>query len=359
MANIYVRVPHYIASYLRTRIESSPLAPDEPIRMDFSDPWYIEFLMHADANLRNDVNLDCFSERQWITMRRGEAIVFKNAMIPDIARKKKDQRLHLYEIYQLAGRPDLVRRDENGTFLPDTEYPDEYVAFQMPKVIVRRGREVRVLGDWYLRSSHEFIDALRLQFKMVYVKFMAQDQYYSNALAAIGARAELTMAPGEIQRIKSRARMESIDRFMLRYDIRPGDRERETLKKMLMRAVKADALALDSDSNHSSWILAHCRNPLSETEPTQCRRVMLLETGEVYPSINACLRAVGCDTSVNNRNNLTRAIRTQGKFRGLHFTYDDVPEPVRKTRAEPDKYVLAMQKEKEQSENINIGSSNS
>ena len=354
MANSYVRVPHYIASYLRMRIESSPVPVGTPLRMDFGDPWYIEFIQHADANLRNDINLDCFSERQWITMRRGDPLTVKAGMMIDIGKKRKDQPLALREIYMLAGRQDLVRYDEDGNPQPDSEYPDEYVAFQMPKTIVRRGREVRIQGDWYLRSSYEFIDALRLQFKMVYVKFMAQDQYYSNALAALGTRAELNTAPGEIQRIKSRARMESIDRFMLRYDIRQGDRERDVLKKILTRVIKNDAMALDADANHSSWILANCQSPLSEPEPSQYRRVMLLETGEVYPSINACLRAVGCETTVSNRNNLTRAIRTQGKFHGMHFMFDDVPEEVKKPRAEPDKYVLAMEKERERESNNSV-----
>lgn len=352
MANIYVRVPHYIASYLHSRIEAAPVQRGVPIRMDFGDPWYIEFLQHASANLRNDINIDCFSERQWITMRKGEVLTFNGALIPDVGRKKKDQQLTLCDIYQMAGRQDLVRYDDDGTPLPDSEYPDEYVAFQMPKTIVRRGREVRVLGDWYLRSSHEFIEALRLQFKMVFVKFMAQDQYYANALAALGTRAELTTAPGEIQRIKARARMESIDRFMLRYGIRPGERERDVLKKILMRAVKGDAYALDADANHSSWIVANGQSPLQEQEPTQNRRVMLLETGEVYPSINACLRAVGCETTVSNRNNLTRAIRSQGKFHGMHFTFDDIPEVVKKQRTEPDKYVIAMERERAETNEI-------
>lgn len=352
MANIYVRVPHYVASYLRTRIEAAPLQHGEPIRMDFGDPWYIEFLQHASANLRNDVNIDCFSEKQWIAMRRGDALTFNGGLIPDIGKKKKDQRLTLHEIYLLSGRQDLVRYDDDGTPLPDTEYPDEYVAFQMPKTIVRRGREVRIQGDWYLRSSYEFVEALRMQFKMIYVKFIAQDQYYANALAALGTRAELTTAPGEIQRIKARARMESIDRFMLRYDIRPGDRERDVMKKILTRAVKGDAFALDADANHSSWILANGQSPLQEQEPTQNRRVMLLETGEVYPSINACLRAVGCETTVSNRNNLTRAIRSHGKFHGMHFTFDDIPEDVKKPRAEPDKYVLAMERERAEKEDL-------
>lgn len=349
MANIYVRVPHYVASYLRNRIEDDPTPLGQPIRMELGDPWYMPFIAHIDDNPTNVINIDCFSETQWLAMRRGEPLSIRNGLVTDIPRKRKDQPLTMYDIYSLSGRNDLIHRDEDGKPLSDSDYPDEYIPFQMPKTIVRRGRECRIRGDWFLRSSHDFIEALRTQFKMIFVKFVAQDQYYSNALASSVLTPDTQQSAAEQYRQRTRARMESIDRFMLRYDIRCGDREREGMKKVLMRAIKSDAFALDADANHAAWIVrdrdrsaasANMAHPLA-------RKILLVETGQSCPSINATLRMLGLDVTTANRNNLRRAIARNYRFHGVHVQYDDIPEVQPKRRAEPDKYVLAMRDKKQ------------
>ena len=315
MANMYIRVPHYIASYLRNRIEANPIPIGKPINIDLGDPWYMPFMAHAEENVRNIVNIECFSEQQWLNMNRGEFLIPPEPGGPKKIKRDKVSPLTMTEIYTLCGRKELIRDDG------DREYTDEYIPFKMPSVIIRRGRECRVGTNWFMPNAKDFVDAVRTQFKMVFVKFVAQDQYYSNSLAALGAGA---LADTD-ERVKNRSRMESIDRFMLRYDIRYGDREREALKKILFRAISADAYALDADANHAAWIVRErSRDTDREAQrPVKTREIYVPETDTIYPSINATLRALGCQTNVANRNNLCRAVKMNYRFHGVHVRFAD------------------------------------
>lgn len=348
MANIYVRLPHYIASYLRNRIESETIEVGTPIRIEVGDPWFMDFVMHANVNHRNEVNIKCFSEVQWTTMRKGRALVFDRGLVPVVSPKMRNQRLQMHEIYALCGRQDLILRDTDGNLLSDDEYPHEYVPFQMPRIITRDGKELHTRSDWYMSDPAYFIDSITQQFKMIYARFVANDKYRVNAIQAIN-ESPTPLPKGEIVRRKQRARMESIDRFMLRYDIRYGEKERASLKKVLTRDIKRDAYALDADANHADWVTD--RMPAEEALSRSCstsRSVMVLETGVTYPSIGAVIRSMGFEVTCSRRSHLTHAIKTGGKFHGIHVIYADIPEEEQKQRSQPDQYVLAMQREQEQ-----------
>lgn len=346
MANIYVRLPHYIASYLRNRNENTSVEVGTPIRIDYGDPWYVAFQQYAATNIRNEVNMSCLTELQWMSMRKGRAIAFDRGMVPDIPQKKKDQPLTISEVYALCGKPELIRYDDAGRMAPDSEYPEEYVAFQMPRLITRNGRELRTHADWYMADPSSFIREIRRHFKMVFARFVANDKYRAMAFEAL-MESPTPLSKSEINRKRQRSRMESIDRFMLRYDIRYGEKERFALKKILTRDIKSDAFALDSDANHAKWIADNTEETVElPTDSCTAREVMVLETGKTYPSLGALIRALGFTVDASKRSHLTHAIKSGTRFHGVHVVYNDVPEKEVKQRASPDSYIEAMKRER-------------
>lgn len=308
MPNIYVRLPHYIASYVRNIDEQNPIPIDTPIRLDAGDPLIGIIAVCAEPNLHNVVNLDCFSERQWVCMRQGKMLTYQRGFTFDVNRRF-NQPLSIHEIYRFAGRPDFVRLDKDGNPLADDEYPCEYVSFRLPSVIVRDGRERKVQSDWYLPNARPFIAELRTRFKFSLARFIALDRQLAQS-------AEV-----------SRTKMESIDRFMLRYDIRYGDREREQLKKVLNRMSAATLYSFDADEDHARWS-AQADTPIRDRRVQRQRPVLCLQTGTIYPSVSIAARELG----IPHPSYITNAIRFGHRTADLSFEYADLPDPPKKKR---------------------------
>lgn len=275
MPVIYIRLPHYLSSFLRNLDEDNPIPEGEPIKLEEGDPLYYEATMRMTPNQSGRVVLDCFSESQWSSMRRGHYIDYSGGLHLDVNRDN-DKPLMVSEVYLFSGHEEKVRRDcDTMELMPDFKYYDTWQPFYVPRVVVRNGREHRVRSDWFMPVTSGFRDEVEKRFHCALMRFIAGDVY------------------GFLAKDMSRSKMEALDAFMLRYDIRDDKKTREAIKQQMKRSRLALAYNIDASTSHVKWINEHA----PATEQPRChnapRRVLCHDTGIIYPSQSAFARAIG------------------------------------------------------------------
>lgn len=296
MPSIYVRLPHYVASFLRNRDERHPLDKADPIQIETGDELASVVQCHLMPNLRGEVRPSCFSERQWKSMMQGKVIAYrKDSFAMDIARPAR-RPLSLAEILRLTDQADKVLTDaETGADLSDEAYNYEYVPFQLPRTVIINGRELKVQSDFTLADSTDFVKILRRRFRRALVRFVALDREYVRSLE------------------QTRSKMESLDRFLLRYDIRYNDTVRETMKKLMNRSREAALESFDADDDHGRWTREHFDDDVQSRGSKRVRcPVLCVTTGETFPSVYAFAKHYGIDKS-----RVYNALNTGHKVRGL------------------------------------------
>lgn len=295
MPNIYVRLPHYIAAFLRNRDESHPIDRSEAVQIETGDELASVVQSHLMPNLRGDVHPACFSERQWKSMLQGKVIVYgKDGFAMDITRPAR-RPLTLEEILRLTAQADKVQADADGKPLPDTAYSYEYVPFQLPRTVFINGRELKVQSDFTLSDPTEFVNVLRRRFRRALVRFIALDRENVRSLG------------------QSRSKMESMDRFMLRYDIRYTDSMRETLKKLMNRSQAAALESFDADEDHGRWSREHIGDDLLfKPSRRRCQPILCVTTGETFPSVYAFAKRYSLD-----RSRVYNALSSGYRIRGM------------------------------------------
>lgn len=306
MAVVYIRLPHYVASFLRNQDEQHPHPHGVPFVLDNGDPLYAKLRDRAIPNNRCDLSGYCFSELQWNAMRHGKYLSFREGLLMDIQRDSSKP-LTISEVYLLSGNDARVRRDpQTMELMPDSDYPEEYVPFQLPRVVVRNGREQKVYSNWYLPSINDFRSELTTRFNIALVRFVAKEY---NIIYAQMVESSLSGTNS----MRSRAKVEAIDRFMLRYEIRPDERSRELMKKMLRRSTLAGRYSLDTDYNHAAW---STEQTLSREVVRSSRPVICTNTGERFNSISEAARHIGVSYA-----DLRVAISRGYRCHGFSFTY--------------------------------------
>lgn len=298
MSVVYLRLPHYVASYLRNQDLQNTIPVGQPIVTEMSDPLYRLFSMLPVPNLRNAINIDCFSEKQWQAMQRGKFISYRDGFQMDIVRKT-DKPLTLGEIYTLSGNEARVKRDaQTAELLPDNYYNDDYVPFALPRVIVRDGREQKVYSDYYIPDVSRIREELINRYRTGVISYIAD-------LIVKACREKTEMS-----------KMEALDKCLIRYDIRLDERERERGKKMLQRMDSALKYLIISklDTKHKPFVMSMLDDRKSTRQYTQVSPILCIDTGVVYESIAEFARAIGANPHVA-ANNLRRGYTCNG----FHF----------------------------------------
>lgn len=281
MATIYVRLPYYIASYLRNLDPVHPLKPGQPYIIEQSDELYMYMCEHIIPNAANAVNKDCFTEKQWEAMRKGKYLIFREGVFMDLQRKYLDP-LMVSEVLLLSGNDDKVKRDMQTMELePDTEYNDEYMPFLLPRSVIRDGREQKVYSDWFLPTISHLRSVLFDRFERSLVNYIAD-----------------FMANNNSSNIRC-TKQEAMDRFMLKYDIRPGKLSRDRLKKEEQRFNSRLKQTYAQDANADYEKLAADKQRIHDPIPARNipRRILCYTNGEIYDSISAFARAIGAPVS--------------------------------------------------------------
>lgn len=298
MSVVYLRLPHYVASFLRNQDLQNPIPAGQPIVTEVSDPLYRLFTILPQPNFRNAINFDCFSEKQWQAMQRGKFLSYKDGFQMDVVRKA-DQPLSLGEIFTLSGNESRVKRDaQTAELLPDNFYNDEYVPFALPRVIVRDGREQKVYSDYYIPDVSRIREELINRYRTGIITYIAD-------ILVNAYREEIDMS-----------KIEALDKSLIRFDIRLDERERERGKKMLQRMDKAlrYIILTKLDNKHKSFAMRVIDGHANIRRTNKTQPVICTDTNEVYPSISVFARAIGADPHVA-ANNLRRGYACNG----FHF----------------------------------------
>lgn len=143
MANLYLRVPHYVASYLRNKNRYDELQVGSPIPINKSERIWVEYCEGLCPNLHNQVNRAyCFTQRQWNTMMDGYRLTDDGHVRKTEKLEREDQlTLNDSEVFRLSGLP-VPRGDDSG----------EYICIAVPREAMRYGRLVPTNASWFLRD---------------------------------------------------------------------------------------------------------------------------------------------------------------------------------------------------------------
>lgn len=210
MANLYIRLPHYVASYLRNKDRNKPLEVGSPIPLNQSERVWVEFCEGLYPNNNLTINRAyCFCQKQWNTMMEGYSLTDKaqGKRRVKVLTERYDQ-LTLYdnEVQKLSGLP-IPRGDDSG----------EYICIAIPREALRYGKVVPTSAFWQLQD----VPANAVRTHLTNEFWRALYAYVDKARDKCGSSG------------KEFVFIDVLESFMERYDIRcsPDNHERNALKR--------------------------------------------------------------------------------------------------------------------------------
>lgn len=212
---MYVRVPHYVASFYRNRNEFKPVPTGGVVSIE-EDATLWEMLTHFIVPNPTEklVKEGCFCERMWRKMMRGFSLVeneqgkFQKVLVRDVKDPLTDAEV----------------RDCCQWSAPRYKDLNEYLCIELPPYVYRTGRQVRVDGQWQMSGNgcRIFVAELRRCFWRSCVRYVDGFLEFNKRLGY------------------QRSKLEGIERFMLRYDIRSdrNNKTKESIKRNYNRFIK-------------------------------------------------------------------------------------------------------------------------
>lgn len=227
MSNIYLRVPTYLAQFLRGRYQQ-PLTEQEPIVFSQFDPdqWVLEQgLMLRDG----EPDVSCLSQREWRNVTQGKS--------PQGGRRilQRDEQAWptMQEVAALTG--EKINKKTEGF---------DYVTIQMPRTVVIGLREVPTNASFTLprRQAAELVGRLRREFIRKLVGWVREERYYCDQK---GIRRDLTMI---------------IDHFFYHHNMLLGTntRDRDSMRRMAARWIE-DAMAMPPELDDEDALFVYER----------------------------------------------------------------------------------------------------
>lgn len=222
MANFYIRVPHYVASYFRNIDRENPIPVGGVVKIESGTPLWDVMSGALCCNSNNVVHKNyCFTSKQWQKMMKGNRLVGK------VVLKNREDELTLNddEIKVLAGLP-IPRNDNTG----------EYLCVAMPREVYHNGRIVATSTQWFLSPR----GAGEVRKKMV-------EEFWRALLAYQDRRHDV--CANKRQKFVA---IECLESFLARYDIRNSldNKERDALKRNMNRKRKSFKFSTDDYIEH-------------------------------------------------------------------------------------------------------------
>lgn len=306
----YLRIPHYIASWLRNCDHDNPIPIGAPIIIDRNSYLSLLFAELARPNLDNTVQPACLSQKQWDSMCKGNMLVSRNDDMRMSVQRDPKASLQMHEVLLSLDQEAAILRDyRSGRPEPDSAYFYVYQPFQMPDIVIQNNRERRVQSDWYMPYPKPFCDELHKLYKLAINKFITDDQEYCN-----------------LHRIK-RPITQTIKKFLQWYDIRDGDKEMMQTRQMLRRmnerhllslgpsAVNAD---LDTECLHEYHTPTDRPAIIQPDVPANSpQRIFCPELNRTFRSIRDAARILQIPEAT-----IRNAVHMQSATHGLHFYRD-------------------------------------
>ena len=213
MPNVYLRVPHYVASYFRNKNRSQRIAVGGVISIDPSDPLYATLVDKLTCNSTSVNQGYCFCARQWKRMMMGHAPNETNLKKPPMLKEFEDElTLSDDEVAILSGLS-APRNSDKG----------EYLCIAVPREICKFGQQFIVNEHWQLTDHGA--KAMRL---------MMTNEFWRALFSYLDTRREM------LSNVRDRkfVVIEGLESFMERYDIRNStedQHELQTLKRGMNR----------------------------------------------------------------------------------------------------------------------------
>lgn len=229
MANFYLRVPHYVASYFRNKDQQKPIPVGGVIRIDCTS-YLFPCLSSMIFSNNNETIMPhgCFCERQWRRMLRGSLIYTpKPGATPpaNVSAKVKGDYLTDAEVSALSN---VSSRNDEGV--------SEYLCIRLPEEVYVNNRVGKTNGQWQLTNSgaKRMAALMTDEFWRIFFVYMDRDREW-----CLGHAVE-------------RSILDVIERFMAKYDIRNSldNREKMTLKRNYYRKRKTSNFSEEDFVEH-------------------------------------------------------------------------------------------------------------
>lgn len=208
MANIYVRVPTYLAQWYRGRIAPQPpLTEFQPV--EFSRFQEETAMMEAWLTFVPESNMEhsyCFSERMWKNMLQGKKPQGGKVML----RRDPKEWLSMDEILFLTS---TKRNRKTDGF--------DYLCIAAPKVMVIGGQYKQITGSFTMpfKETNAFVKQLRREFLRIFLNWICEEIFICDRR---GIRRDVSMC---------------VDHFFYHYNMSLGANatDRDSMRRMAKR----------------------------------------------------------------------------------------------------------------------------
>lgn len=193
MPSIYLRVPYYVASYYRNRFDDKRLKESEPYSFSiYTDAFHIIINAAMYTDISYKIDTPCFSEKAWNRMTDGYGVGEKTSRKRIQPPLSDGEYLNDKDINTLSGK-NFGNKEGFG----------DYLKIALPTEIMRNGKMLRVNTSYTLPKAPAFqlVAIMKKEFRKAFLNYMRKDEEYC---AEHGINRHV---------------MESISRFMTRYDI--------------------------------------------------------------------------------------------------------------------------------------------
>ena len=261
MPKNYLRLKHFVASWARHNFGGGPNAPEYELNVSKISPEAEKLLTMAQCNVNDKVVPQCYCERQWQRMMRGEHIA-RNADFFMAEVRDETEWLTEAEVCELAGVEPL-RGESMG----------EFVSIGIPSEIMQpNGSSSITNSQWQLMrdAASRLIDVIEAAFDAALFDYIDQ-----------------SVREAKRQNL-DRFTSDALEAFMTRNDIRNStdDREKRCLWRRYYRYLEANKEEVnDTDDMDETFYTGKERQREAANRPSQKKHIMCIDTGEVFDSI--------------------------------------------------------------------------
>lgn len=261
MPKIYLRLKHFVAAWARHNFGGGPNDPGRELNVGNISPEAGKLLAMAQCNVNDKVIPQCYCERQWQRMMRGEHIA-RNADVFMAEVRDETQFLTEAEVCKLAGVEPL-RGESMG----------EFVCIGIPGEIMQpNGTPSSTNSQWQLMrdTAARLIDVIDAAFDAALFDYIDQ-----------------SVREAKRQNL-DRFTSDALEAFMTRNDIRncTDDREKRCLWRRYYRYLEANKdQGNDTDDMDEEFYTGKERQREAVKRPSQKKHIMCIDTGEIFDSI--------------------------------------------------------------------------